>query len=68
MTNNVERGQRVDRLGMRLPEGMMGRIKVAAAEDSRTVTSWVEKTLRDALEASEARRKRSRRAAEMEAA
>jgi hypothetical protein len=32
---------------------MTDRIKRAAVDDARTVTSWIEKAIRDALEASE---------------
>ena len=44
---------RPERLGLRLPAGMTERMKKAAEADARTVTSWVEKLIRDALEQNE---------------
>lgn len=49
----VEPSQRPERLGVRLPAGMTERIKTVAASDRRTVTSWVEKLIADALEQAE---------------
>lgn len=52
VTNPTE-AQRPERLGLRLPAGMTDRIKRAATDDARTMTSWIEKVIRDALEQSE---------------
>lgn len=53
MNQAVEPSQRPERLGVRLPAGMTERIKTVAASDRRTVTSWVEKLIADALEQAE---------------
>jgi predicted HicB family RNase H-like nuclease len=45
-----------EQLGVRLPEGTKDRLHEAAVADKRTVTSWVQKVLLEALEADERRR------------
>lgn len=52
----VDVGRR-DRVNLRLPAGMNERIKALAEEDARTVTSWIEKAIRDAIERSEREKK-----------
>ena len=49
----VRQKTRTDVVAMRLPRGMTERIKHAAAAERRTVTSWVEKLIRDALDKSD---------------
>lgn len=53
MTPTEPTSARPERLGLRLPAGMTERMKRAAEADARTVTSWVEKLIRDALDQSE---------------
>jgi hypothetical protein len=57
MQNLVEQPARADNVGIRLPTGMKERMRAVAAADKRTLTSWIEKVLSDALEANEKRRK-----------
>ncbi len=57
MNQAIEPSQRPERLGVRLPAGMTERIKAIAASDRRTVTSWIEKLIADALEQAEKERK-----------
>ena len=55
--NQTQEGKRDERIGLRLPIGMTERIKRAAQQDTRTVTNWIEKVIRDALEESEKERR-----------
>lgn len=59
MNQEIEPSQRPERLGVRLPKGMTDRIKAVAARDRRTVTSWIEKLIADALEQAERKQKPS---------
>jgi hypothetical protein len=53
MQAETQQIKRPDQLGFRAPAGMAERVKRVAAEDKRTVTSWLEKVVSDALDDAE---------------
>jgi predicted DNA-binding protein len=42
--------ERTERVSFRFPPGLMDRMKIAAKADRRTVTSWVENLIAQALD------------------
>lgn len=56
MQNVVEQPKRPDNLGLRLPPGMKEEMRAIAAGERRTLTSWVENVLAEAIERAKKRK------------
>lgn len=56
MQNVAEQQKRPDSLGLRLPPGMKEEMRAIAAGERRTLTSWVENVLAEAIEKAKRRK------------
>lgn len=56
MQDAVEQAGRPDSLGLRLPPGMKEEMRAIAAGERRTLTSWVENVLAEAIERAKKRK------------